>query len=90
MLFPYNGLVAKPMDHPAFQRRIESESYRYKPGLKIKWELYLEKSGPVLCTKNAGRNNVYTGDSVPHLADSSPGNSFTTKVHRILSEISDQ
>jgi hypothetical protein len=60
-----DGHVAKPMDQPAFQRRIDSGSCKYE---KLMGNIRGEEWASSLDKIIGGRSNVYARYSIPHLA----------------------
>jgi hypothetical protein len=72
----YNGHVIKLVDRQAFQRRINSGSFKYKSGLKnIRGEEWAGSFDQII----AGRSNVYARDPVPHLVHFFPWQQFSNK-----------
>jgi hypothetical protein len=65
MSSPRNENIAKPIDQPAFQRRIDSGSCKYKSGLKNICE---EEWAGSLHKVIGGRNKVYARYFIPHQA----------------------
>jgi hypothetical protein len=59
-----NGHVAKPMDQPAFQRRIDSGSCKYE---KLMGNICGEELAGSSDKIFGGRSNVYARYYIPHL-----------------------
>jgi hypothetical protein len=87
MLSPCNGLVAKQMDHPAFQHRIDPESGRYISDLKTKGKHVWRRAGRFLRQINSWEKQyvrlrfhslILIWPSLPS------GNNLTKQVCRII------